>query len=180
MTRARSKKKSKEPALKQIVVDLDPSEEVKIIMDQRELNEPPTQDMDTGKEPEGEMNPMSTLTIVNSHSTQTTPSSKEPPRTPQWLEASIRKKCSVVPIIIPMKYMVSKCLGKVSKPKKLKTQTMLEVDEATCHWTVEIDKPIPDRDSDKATEDDFNVEKLIWGFLHEQLMSITWSPPQRG
>lgn len=121
------------------------------------MNESPTQDMDTGKEPEDELNPMRNLTIVNSPSTQTTPSSKEPSSAPPWLEAFIGKKCSVVPITIPMEDMVSKCLGKVSKPKKL------EVDEATGHWTTEIAKPIPGRDSDKATEDDFIVKKIDLG-----------------
>lgn len=82
VTRARSKKKCKELAMSQIVVDLDPSEEVKIIMEQQELYETPTQDMDTGKEPKGELNPMSTLTIINSLSTQSIPPSKEPSSTP--------------------------------------------------------------------------------------------------
>lgn len=67
------------------------------------------------------------------------------------------------PITIPMEDMVSKCLGKVSKPKKLKTQIIFEVDEASGHWIAEIAKPIPDRDSDKATEDEFTMEKVDLG-----------------
>lgn len=72
-------------------------------------------------------------------------------------------KRSVVPIIIPMEDMVSKCLGKVSNPKKLKTHTILEVDESIGHWTTKIAKPIQGRDSGKATEDDFTMEKIDLG-----------------
>lgn len=82
MTHSRSKKKSREPTLSQIVVDLDPSEEVEVIMDQHELNNPPVQDVDTGKELEGELNLMNTLTIVDSPSAQITPPSKETSSTP--------------------------------------------------------------------------------------------------
>lgn len=40
---------------------------------------------------------------------------------------------------------------------------MLEVDEATGHWTTEIAKPIPGKDVDKSTEEDFIVEKIDLG-----------------
>lgn len=62
-----------------------------------------------------------------------------------------------------MEDMVIKCLKKVSKPKRLKTQTMLEVDEVTCHWIAEMAKPILGTNLDKATEDDFIVEKIDLG-----------------
>lgn len=119
--------------------------------------------MEIGKEPEGEPNPMSTLTIIDSLDAQTPPPSKENLSTPRWLGASIGKKRNVVPIIIPMEDMVRKCLGKVSKPKNLKMQVMMEVDKATGHWVAKVAKPISGRDSKKATEDDFRVQKIDLG-----------------
>ncbi|XP_057815433.1 uncharacterized protein LOC131029055 [Cryptomeria japonica] len=50
-------------------------------MDQHNLGEPTVQEMDIGKETKIELNPMNTLVIVNSPSTQTTPPSKEPENT---------------------------------------------------------------------------------------------------
>lgn len=112
-------------------------------MDQQDLDELAMQEMDMGKEVESKQDPMNTLVIVTSPNIQTNPPPKELANTPRWLEAAIGKKWSVVPITIPMENMVSKCLGKASKLKKLKMRTMLEVDEAIGHWMIEIAKPIP-------------------------------------
>lgn len=76
---------------------------------------------------------MNTLVIVTSPDAQTTPPPKEPAIAPRWLEAAIGKKRSVVSVTIPIEDMVSRCLGKTSKPKKLKTQAMLDVDDTTGH-----------------------------------------------
>lgn len=133
-------------------------------MDAQNLDEPKMQEMDTSKEEESQHDPMNTMVIVTSPDVQTTPPPKEPAKAPRWLDAIVGKKQSVVPVMIPMEDMVSRCLGKASKPKKLKTQTtMLDVDEATRHQMTEIAKPIPGKDEDKATEEDFIVEKIDLG-----------------
>lgn len=62
-----------------------------------------------------------------------------------------------------MEDMVSKCLGKISKPKKLKTEAMMEVDDETGHWVAEIAKPISDKGPENATEKDFVVDKIDLG-----------------
>lgn len=52
VTRSRSKKRSKAPVLKQVIVDLDPSEELEQTMDSQDQGEPGMQGMDTNKEVE--------------------------------------------------------------------------------------------------------------------------------
>lgn len=83
VTRSRSKKKSKEPISKQIVVDLDPSEEVEETMDAQNLDKPEMQEMDTSKEEESQQDPMNTMVIVTSPDVQTTPPPKEPTKAPR-------------------------------------------------------------------------------------------------
>lgn len=119
--------------------------------------------MDTNKEVEIQQDPMNTLVIVTSLDAQTTLPPKEPTITPRWLEVTIGKKRSVVLVTIPIEDMVSKCLGKTSKPKNFKTQAMLDVDDTTGHWIAEVAKTIPRRDIDKATKEDFTVEKIDLG-----------------
>lgn len=76
---------------------------------------------------------MNTLLIITSPDAQTTTPPKETANAPRWLDATIGEKRSVVPITIPMEDMVSRCLRKASKPKMLKTQAMLDVDDTTGH-----------------------------------------------
>lgn len=165
ITRSRRKKKDKEPVVNQIVVDLDLGEETEVMMEQQVLSNTPMQDMDAGKELEEEPNPMSTMTIVNPPDAQTPPLPKETSYTSRWLEASIGKKHNIVPITILMEEMVSKFLGKISKPMKVKVEEMMEVNDEIGHWIVEVAKRISDRDPKKATEDDFTMRKLIREFL---------------
>ena len=65
---------------------------------------------------------------------------KEPP-TPKWLETSIEKKRSLVPLSMPIDDLVSKCLGKSSKTKRAKIESRLNFDKNSGHWTDEIAKP---------------------------------------
>lgn len=106
---------------------------------------------------------MSILTIIDPRDAQTPPLSKETSSTSRWLGDSISKKHYIVPITILMEDMVSKFLGKIFKPKKLKTQAMVEVDEAIGHWVAKVAKPISARDLERATRDDFTVEKIDLG-----------------
>lgn len=141
-------------------MDLDPSEEPKQIMDPQDQSEPRIQEVDTNEGVETQQDPMNTLVIITSPDTQVTLPPKGPTNAPRWMEAAIGKKRSIVSVTIPLEDMVSKCLGKALKPKKLKTQAMLDVDDTTGHWTTEVAKPILGRDANKATEEYFTMDKL--------------------
>ena len=41
--------------------------------------------------------------------------------TPKWLETFVERKWSMVPLSMPIDYLVSKCLGRTSKVKKART-----------------------------------------------------------
>lgn len=129
----------------QIVVEIDSSEETQVAMDEQVSNNPSVQDAEQRKDLKKNPNPMSTMPVVDPPDYQTTPP-KETSNISRQLGASIGKKHSVVPITIPMEDMVSKCLGKISKPKKLKTKAMMEVDDETRHWVAKVAKPILDKD----------------------------------
>lgn len=107
--------------MKQVVVDLDPSEEIEETMDPHNLDEPEMQEMDTSKKEERRQDPMNTMVVVTSPDIKITPPPKDPTSAPGWLEVAVGKKWSVVLITIPMEDMVSRCLAKASKSKKLKT-----------------------------------------------------------
>lgn len=49
------------------------------------------------------------------------------------------------------------------KPKRLKVEAMLEVDDNTRHWVAEMAKPISDKDLENATEKYFTIEKIDLG-----------------
>lgn len=124
---------------------------------------PATQDANKQKEqPEDNPNQATTLAIMDSSEYQTPPA-KESPNVSRWLGASISKKQNVVPINVPIEDMVSRCLRKMSKSKRLKVEAMLEVDENTGHWVAEMAKPISDKDPENATKKDFSIEKIDLG-----------------
>lgn len=95
-------------------------------------NNHPIQDVDKEKEFEENQDPMSTMNIVDSTSYQM-PLPKGSSSASIGLEASISKKCRVVPITIPIEDMVNKCLAKKSKSKKLKTEVMIDIDDDIGH-----------------------------------------------
>lgn len=145
VTHSRSKKKSTEILGKETIIILD-REEAQVIMGESEANIPGAQDAGKEKEqPEENPNEATTLAIMDSSEYQTPPA-KESPNVSRWLGASISKKQNIVPISVPMEDMVSKCLGKTHKSKKLKVEAMLEVDENIGHWVVEVARPISDKD----------------------------------
>lgn len=88
---------------------------------------------------------------------------KEMSIVPKWLSTSLSKKQNVIPISIPMEYMVSKYLGRTSNSKKLKTEAMIDVDDQTGHWVVEESQPPMDKDVETVTEKDFFIEKVDLG-----------------
>lgn len=85
-------------------------------------------------------------------------SSKELTLAPKWLSDSITKKKNVVPILVSMEDAVSKCLGRATKPKKLKIEAMIDFDENTKHWTADIARPKPNKDVAMASKEYYVVE----------------------
>ena len=49
--------------------------------------------------------------------------------TPKWLETSIEKKRSIVPISMRINDLVSRCLGKTPKVKRVRTKTRINFDK---------------------------------------------------
>lgn len=90
-------------------------------------------------------------------------SSKELTLAPKWLNDSISRKRNVVPISVSMEDAVSKCLGRSVKPKKLKTESMIDFDENTKHWIVDIARPWPNKDAATASKADYAVEQIDLG-----------------
>lgn len=54
---------------------------------------------------------------------QTSPSKDNHPM-PNWFELFLRKKRSLVPATLPVEDLVRKCLGKTSKTKRPKIETL--------------------------------------------------------
>lgn len=84
--------------------------------------------------------------------------SKELTLKSKWLSDSIIEKRNVVPISVSMEDAVSKCLGRSTKPKKLKTEEMIDFDESTKHWTTNIARPESNKDATTASEVEYVVE----------------------
>lgn len=83
---------------------------------------------------------------------------------PTWLENTLtNKKMNIVPIYIPVDDMVSKCLGKVSKAKRLKTVSKIDFDEDTGNWTAQIAPQKTDEIVADSKSKDFMVEKVNLG-----------------
>lgn len=62
---------------------------------------------------------------------------------PLWLENTLSsKKRNVVPILVALEDMMSKCLGKTPKVKKLKTISRINFDVDCGNWTAEIGRPL--------------------------------------
>lgn len=83
---------------------------------------------------------------------------------PTWLENALaNKKGNFVPVSISVEDMVSKCLGKVSKAKRLKTLSKINFDEDTGNWTTKIAHQKTDETMADLTSKDFMVEKVNLG-----------------
>lgn len=62
-----------------------------------------------------------------------------------------------------MEDMVSKCLGKTPKSKKLKTTSRVDFDPDTRNWVVEVAYPLTDKEVEDPTIKDFTIEKVNLG-----------------
>lgn len=81
-----------------------------------------------------------------------------------WLENILNSKIrNIVPDSVPLEDMVSKCLWKTPKAKKLKTISKIDFDDSTGNWTIEIARPDTDEVIANSTAKDFTVEKLNLG-----------------
>ena len=55
------------------------------------------------------------------------------PITPKWLETSVERKWSMVPLSMPIDDLVSKCLGRTSEVKKDRTESRIKFDKSSRH-----------------------------------------------
>lgn len=161
VTRSHSRKSNQKTLASSLVVELDSKEETQETMDAQMQDQPLLDVVDSGKEIMQLEDFGNTMVVVTSN--QQSPLPKETSTTPKWLSGSLTKKRNVIPISIPMEDMVSKCLGRTSKSKRLKTKTMIDVDEQTGHWVVEVARPPADKETENATEKDFIIEKIDLG-----------------
>lgn len=74
--------------------------------------------------------------------TKISPSVDKEPITPKWLETSIEKKWSIVPLSMPIDDLVSKFLGRTSKVKKARTESRIPFDKSSRHWSAKIAMPL--------------------------------------
>lgn len=131
VTRSNKRKSNQKTLASSLVVDLDSEEEIQETMDAQVQDQPLLDAADSGKEimqPEDSKNTMVIVTSV-----QQSPLPKEISTTPKWLSASLTKKRNIIPISIPMEDMIRKYLGRTPKSKRLKIETMIDVDEQTGH-----------------------------------------------
>lgn len=92
----------------------------------------------------------------------------------------------MVPILVLMEDVVRKCLGRSTKPKQLKMESMIGFDEDTKHWIADIAKPIPDKDTATDLEADYTIKQVDLGVgtravdvkhletLTKWMISCTW------
>ena len=73
--------------------------------------------------------------------TKFSPSIDKETATPKWLENSIEKKRSIVPLSMPIDDLVSTCLGKTSKVKRARTELWIQFDKNSGHWFAKIAMP---------------------------------------
>ena len=73
--------------------------------------------------------------------TKFSPSINKELATPKWLENSIEKKRSIVPLSMPIDDLVRKCLGKTSKVKRTRTKSRIQFDKKSGHWFAKIAMP---------------------------------------
>ena len=95
--------------------------------------------------------------------TKFSPSVDKEPATPKWLENSIEKKRSIVPLSMPIDDPVRKFLGKTSKVKRVRTESRIQFDKNSGHWSAEIAMPPEGRSQESLTPQDYQVSKIDLG-----------------
>lgn len=128
-----------------VTVDLDPTE-AKASLKQSSISLMADNTLDPQKSPENTGSQCNALALA-----KISPMAGKEPTTPKWLETSIEKKRTLVPISMPIDDLVSKCLGKPSKTKRAKTESRLNFDKNSGHWTTEIAKPLKDSSLEKLS-----------------------------
>ena len=88
------------------------------------------------------------------------PTTNKEPTTPKWLEKSVERKWSLVPLSMPIDDLVSKCLGRASKAKKARTESRIQFDKNSGHWSAEIAMPLEESPKDALTPQDYRVSKV--------------------
>lgn len=78
---------------------------------------------------------------LNSTPTLQTPPSKDNHLVPYWFQLSVSKKRSLVLVTLPVKDLFRKCLGKTPKTKRSRIETIINIDDETWQWVVEVMKP---------------------------------------
>lgn len=86
------------------------------------------------------------------------------PSTPHGLDTTLSsKRMNVVPISPLFEDMVSKCLGKTPKSKRLKMASKINFDQDIGNLTAGIAHLISDKEIENPSMKDFNVEKINLG-----------------
>lgn len=88
------------------------------------------------------------------------PMAGEEPTIPKWLETSVEKKRSLVPLSMPIVDLVSKFQGKPSKTKRTKTESRLNFDKNLRHQTTEIAMPPKGSSYENLTPQDYQVSRI--------------------
>ena len=87
-----------------------------------------------GSVPKLSKSPVSTESQVGSLAlTKFSPPADKGLVTPKWLETSIERKWSMVPLSMPIDDLVSKCLGRTSKVKKDRTESRIKYEKNLGH-----------------------------------------------
>ena len=83
--------------------------------------------------------------------------------TPKFLETSMEKKRSIVPISMLIDDLVSKCLGKMPKVKKARIEARINFDKYSGQWAAEITTPPNGSSHDSITPQDYQITKVDLG-----------------
>lgn len=83
--------------------------------------------------------------------------------TPKWLETSIERKRSIVPISMPIDDLVSKCLSKTPKVKKARTEMRINFDKNSGRWAAEIATPLDGCSRDSVVPQDYQITRVDLG-----------------
>ena len=75
----------------------------------------------------------------------------------------MEKKRSIVPISMPIDDLVSKCLGKTPKVKKVRTEAKINFDKSSGRWAAEIATPLDESSRDSVAPQDYQITKVDLG-----------------
>ena len=64
---------------------------------------------------------------------------------------------------MPIDDLVSKCLGKTSKVKRARTESRIQFDKSSGHWSTKIGMPPEGSSQESLTPQDYQVSKIDLG-----------------